>query len=93
MQNERLQSEIHRVRKELSNSLAKANAEVTQRGALLVRKEMMLAELQDKYDSLLDQMDKANASAKTKIELQAEQLRTVEASGSKEKSASALLNI
>ena len=85
--NERLRSELDRVTKEMSDSLAEANVEITQRGAVLERKERILAELQDKYDSVLDQMEKANASAKSKIELQAEQLRTAEASGSEEKSA------
>jgi hypothetical protein len=85
--NERLQSELDRVRKEMSDSLAEANVEITQRGAVLERKERMLAELQDTYDSVLDQMERASASAKEKIELQAERLMTVEASGSKEKSA------
>ena len=84
---ERLQSELDCDRKEMSDSLGKANVKITQRGAVLERKERMLAELQDKYDSVLDQMERASASAKEKIKLQAERLMTVEASGSKEKSA------
>ena len=85
--NERLQSELDCDRKEMSDSLGKANVKITQHGAVLERKERMLAELQDKYDSVLDQMERASSSAKEKIELQAERLMTVEASGSKEKSA------
>ena len=85
--NERLQSELDCDRKEMSDSLGKANVKITQRGAVLERKERMLAELQHKYDSVLDQMERASASAKETIKLQAERLMTVEASGSKEKSA------
>ena len=41
----------------MSDSLAEANVEITHRGAVLERNKRMLAKLQEKYDSVLDQME------------------------------------
>lgn len=80
-------AELERVRTEMSNSLAKANDEITQRDEILKTKEKMLIELQGKYESVLNDMEKANNSAKIKIVLQAEQLRTLETAGKEQQSA------
>ena len=80
-------TELDRVRMEMSDSLAKANVEITQLGQILEGKERMLVELQDKYDAVLDEMKNANESAKKKFQLQVEQMKTLEALESEEKSA------
>ena len=82
--NEQLRSELNRVQKEMSDSLAKANAEFMQRGRLLEEKEKMLASLQEKYNLLLDQLESANIMAQKKLDAQAEQLRKLEVSGTQE---------
>ena len=82
--NEQLQSELDRVQKEMSDSLAKANADITQRGRILEEKEKMLASLQEKYTLLLDQMESANVLAKKKLDAQAEQIRKLEVAGNQE---------
>lgn len=60
-------AEFERVRTEMSNSLTNANNEITKRDEILAKKERMLADLQGKYDTVLNDMEVANNSAKTKI--------------------------
>ncbi len=82
--NEHFQSELDRVQKEMSDSLAKANTDIAQRGRILEEKERMLASLQEKYTLLLDQMESANVLAKKKLDAQAEQIRKLEVAGNQE---------
>lgn len=82
--NEQLQSELNRVQKEMNDSLAKANAEIAQRGRILEEKEKMRVALQEKYNRLLDQMESANVMAQKKIDAQAEQIRKLEVTGNQE---------
>ena len=80
-------AELERVRTEMSNSLTKANNEITKRDKILAKKEKMLADLQGKYDTVLNDMEIANNSAKTKIDYQAEQLRTLDMVGKEQRGA------
>ena len=80
-------AELERVRTEMSNSLTKANNEIDKRDEILAKKEKMLADLQGKYDTVLNDMEIANNSAKTKIDYQAEQLRTLDMMGKEQQGA------
>ena len=75
---EELQLELNRTKKQMSDSLAEANVEITQRGQVLERKERELTEVSAQYKDLVAQVDNVNASAKEKLTAQAEDLRKME---------------